>query len=355
MTSSHSKPCSCKLNVSRTVFRLIFLLSLATAHAEPSLVQSNFSVGQAPRQVLIDEPATERTTYEASVLNAQGVHDMDPNIYVYTPEFAQRFQMPAQWISADLKGADAVAFRVVPGYKSCGWGGDPKACREDEVRCEIDVYFDHVKNPLPWDNRVPSIKTDAYKTSSWFVGPGAYLRQLSRNLPQRPKDSFSFLTEYSPFTDSKTGKALGWQVKSSGAFGNGYVGYLGGGWTTSLSYDKEIFLGISLVTLGTSCNDPASYIALTSESIAVKATVNSTGATQLTFEEWSQELKKWVPYQGQILNKWVVLPQTWRDRVRQSLRESMERAKAFYKREGEKAMKALRESPVQQKFIAPIQ
>ena len=70
-----------------------------------------------PLQLIPSEPATKQSSYEAG-RNRRGVQDADPNIYVYTPEFAKRFQMPMQWVSDDLKGADAVAFRVMPYYKS---------------------------------------------------------------------------------------------------------------------------------------------------------------------------------------------------------------------------------------------
>lgn len=122
-----------------------------------------------PLRLLPSEPATEQSAYEAR-LNRRGVHDVDPNVYVYTPEFAKRFQLPMEWASEELKGADAVAFRVVPTYKSCGWGGNPKACREDEVRCDMDVYFDHQRNPLPWDERMRPTDLDRSTSSLAFIG-----------------------------------------------------------------------------------------------------------------------------------------------------------------------------------------
>jgi len=38
-----------------------------------------------------------------------------------------------------------------------------------------------------------------------------------------------------------------------------------------------------------------------------------------------------------------VLPPSWRDRITQAAKEHQERQDAFFKREGEKAIKALRE------------
>ncbi|MBI3728391.1 MAG: hypothetical protein HY254_08675 [Burkholderiales bacterium] len=155
-----------------------------------------------PLQTLASEPATDLSSYEARIAKRRSVHDMDPNVYVYTPEFARRFQMPMEWASEELKGADAVAFRVMPHYKSCGWGGDPNACREDEVRCHMDVYFDHKKNPLPWDDRMRSSDPDRSMSTLAFIGNVA-------NPFSRPRGTL--IASYrSPFTDPKSGKELGW-------------------------------------------------------------------------------------------------------------------------------------------------
>jgi hypothetical protein len=56
-------------------------------------------------------------------LSQSGPIYMDPNVYAYSAEFAKRFQMPDEWIATDLKGADAVAWRMMPSYQECGWGG----------------------------------------------------------------------------------------------------------------------------------------------------------------------------------------------------------------------------------------
>ena len=235
-----------------------------------------------------------------------GTKEVDPNVYAYSPEFAKRFQMPAEWISTELKGADAVAFRITPTYASCGWGGDPKACRTDEVTCYVDVYFDHQRNPLPWDERYPEVMADANKYSSHFIPAPP---RVSR-LPRRADDiSFAW---YSPLVDPKTGKGLGWQ--------NFIKGATNGGWTALLSYDKQIFSGMSLLTLLTSCDTPYDELWLTSGHIYTKDIAVSPQ-----------------------LNRRVELPMSWQIRVQQAMQETSELSQAFFKREGEKAMKALRE------------
>jgi len=71
----------------------------------------------------------------------------DNFIWVVTPEFARRFCMPAEFVSAELKGAEAIAYRVVedPYEEHCGWGGRQEVCgRMREHRFEI--YFDQNAN-----------------------------------------------------------------------------------------------------------------------------------------------------------------------------------------------------------------
>ena len=260
---------------------------------------------QAENEVQLrpSEPATSQTSYEERVINSKGVHNMDPNVYVYTSEFANRFQMPNQWISADLKGAEAVAFRVVPSYKSCGWGGNPQTCREDEVRCEMDVYFDHKKQALPWDERFPAVQMNTNSISANFLGSLAN-QELRR---MRPKDRF--FTQLSPFVHPKTGKGLGWQGGYWYANNN-----RGPSFITLLAYHHEVFKGVSMIVLGTSCfaSSVPQAIWLDSENI--------------DFQEKEKAFHV------------IDLPPDWQTRVKQNLTESDQRSRAFFKQQGEKAL-----------------
>lgn len=245
-----------------------------------------------------------------------GTKQVDPNVYIYTPEFAKRFQMPEEWVSTELKGVDAVAFRVMPSYSSCGWGGDPKSCNTNEVRCEMDLYFDHKANPLPWDERYPEVRASRYGTSVHFIP--APIRES--RLPKR-SNNFSF-AEYQPFVDPNTGKGMWWE--------GGYWENNGGGGIhmSIVSYDREIFKGIAFLTMLGGCGEPATAIWLSAN---------------------NADYKEKPPF------KLITLPQSWRDHVKKSLRETKERTEAFFKHEGEKAMKALRESPVPNRILVPLQ
>ncbi len=254
-------------------------------------------------------------------LSKSGPIYMDPNVYAYSAEFAKRFQMPEQWIAPDLKGADAVAWRMMPSYQECGWGGDPKACRQ-VMECKIDLYFDHQRNPLPWDAKRPERYSTISGSSLNFLAnfprrealnhlnyPVA-LRKLHE--PVRPGDSFA--ADDSPFVDPQTGKGLSIQNFS------GYVPFTG--------YDKEVFPGMALLTLlDIGCRGgprDATFVL----------------ARDLVRLPLSAEEKASIAYT-------IVMPQSWRSRITQAAIEHQESQDAFFKREGEKAMKTLREKAQQ--------
>jgi hypothetical protein len=58
---------------------------------------------------------------------------VDPNTWVYTRAFAERFGMPEGWISDELRGVEAVAFRM---HLNNRWGcGGPR----EAARCVAGV------------------------------------------------------------------------------------------------------------------------------------------------------------------------------------------------------------------------
>jgi hypothetical protein len=79
------------------------------------------------------------------------------NVWVYTSAFAKRFGMPQEWINDDLKGAEALAYRLdldVYGIK-CGYFSDVENCRPSTA-CVVDMYIDVPNNP----NAKQPIKND---------------------------------------------------------------------------------------------------------------------------------------------------------------------------------------------------
>lgn len=79
----------------------------------------------------------------------------DPWKWVVSPEFAKRFCMPEEFVSTELKGAEAVAFRLMRkgDEESCGFDGNPDACwGETVLRFEVYIRSD-VKLPKRHDGR----------------------------------------------------------------------------------------------------------------------------------------------------------------------------------------------------------
>lgn len=85
----------------------------------------------------------------------------DPWLWVVTPEFAARYCMPPEFVSQELKGAEAVAFRILnkTDEENCGFGGNPNACAGDVV-LRFDVYIkSDVKLPRTHEGKYFQVAT----------------------------------------------------------------------------------------------------------------------------------------------------------------------------------------------------
>ena len=89
----------------------------------------------------------------------RGTYQKDPNVWVYTRAFAERFGMPERWIDESLEGAEAVAYRVEQSQvQTCGYFGEEENCRP-RLSCVFDVYLtDQDSARLPWES---------HKLSDW--------------------------------------------------------------------------------------------------------------------------------------------------------------------------------------------
>lgn len=92
----------------------------------------------------------------------------DQNIWIVTPTFAKIFGMEDEYISTDLTGVEAIAYRVEDTYTECGFGGDADACMKN-TRGILEVYIDEKKTPLPWVH--PEQMTDRHASydSTWLL------------------------------------------------------------------------------------------------------------------------------------------------------------------------------------------
>lgn len=173
----------------------------------------------------------QKTVYEKrhSHTPGKGTFYKDPNVWVLTPEFAERTGMPKEWVSTELQGAEAVAFRYEQegAEEECGWMGDPKRCAPI-FHCVMELYFDNAKHKLPWDTVRPS----------WYDGSHSSVRHLGQMawpLPQGPDarrdEQLRRRKLRSPFTDPVSGRELtipGFHIAA---------------------YDRDLYAGLSMLKL----------------------------------------------------------------------------------------------------------
>lgn len=88
-------------------------------------------------------------TYEKTQTYTGRAFEKDEHVWIYNKGFAEKFRMPAAWISDDLKGIEAAAFRTGELEMTCGLAGNEKTCTRF-MKCLLDIYVDEKKTPLPW-------------------------------------------------------------------------------------------------------------------------------------------------------------------------------------------------------------
>ena len=88
-------------------------------------------------------------TYEKTQTYTGKAYDKDEHIWIYSKAFAEKFRMPAAWVSDNLKGIEAAAFRIGEMELTCGLGGNEATCAR-LMKCMLDIYVDEKKTPLPW-------------------------------------------------------------------------------------------------------------------------------------------------------------------------------------------------------------
>lgn len=228
-------------------------------------------------------------TYDEWFVQRKDVHTKDPYIWVYTEDFAKDFGMPDRWVDKELKGADALAFRVGSSFPLCGWNGNKEACNVP-TNCIVDLYFNRRTNPLPWNEKLRWTDLQLDQTSAWILSSLRPFNRWNSDVSSRK----------SPFADPETGADLGWwylHLSKDTA----------GGGALLQSYDRSIFETYSFVTLRSFC---AEYAGL--------------------------ELHDYTSAPGkEKIFRSVSFPKGWRDRIR-SLIEAASRADSdFYRKKFE--------------------
>ncbi len=131
------------------LFISLSLLSVTNRALAESYVPYGYKFEPLPKYDELRKPAKGRGTYLK-----------DPNVWVYTREFAERFGMPERWIDESLKGAQAVAYLVeASNTQSCGFFGEKENCRP-RLYCIFDLYItDEESAKLPWES---------HKSADWI-------------------------------------------------------------------------------------------------------------------------------------------------------------------------------------------
>lgn len=129
-------------------FPLYFSFGIALLHAETDAPTQTKEVPWNERSW---EDRVFRSTHDENyTFQNRGTYVLDPYIWAYTKEFAERFRMPERWIEPDLKGAYAVAWRMTTiGEITCGYGGKADNCWKP-LNCQMDIYYDN-RIDLHWN------------------------------------------------------------------------------------------------------------------------------------------------------------------------------------------------------------
>ncbi|PVE42964.1 hypothetical protein [Limnohabitans planktonicus] len=98
----------------------------------------------------------------------------DPWLWVVTPEFARKFCMPPEFVSSELQGAEAIAYKMVQNQDEevCGWGDNPDVCRRASEH-RFEIYYKNGTIPKDIDApyfhaaRTPSTKLLASSDAQW--------------------------------------------------------------------------------------------------------------------------------------------------------------------------------------------
>jgi len=185
------------------------------------------------------QPSNYQQRFEAP---NKGVRLKDNNVWVYERSFAERFGMPERWIDEDLKGAEAVAYRVeAKNTRSCGYFGETDNCRTNYY-CVFDLYLsDSDSERLPWktDRKVGFAKED---TSVPFLSA------------QSRSDQKGWDEDEQRYDRSRLNIGIDTMSWVSGPPTEGKVFSASSDRVRVQSYDRKIFEGLDYIKLATDCN-----------------------------------------------------------------------------------------------------
>ncbi|MFW2439268.1 MAG: hypothetical protein ACN4GR_07840 [Arenicellales bacterium] len=222
------------------MFLSLIMLQVTSIYAKGPLPEPSPDV---PRSDLIGESGL--VPYEVvyspewaawRVKQGQGSsYKKDPHVWVYTTEFAKRFGMPMKWVDDDLKGAQALAYRVDNHYYGikCGYFGEIENCGPSSA-CMLDMYISDEAN-IPWNSE--SLHESFYGYVSM-----QFLKDQYKN--DRPE----YLKRWKKINERNypMGFDLAGVVNNDGSLGNYRV----------VEYDRQINKGLDYISGTMSCGFP---------------------------------------------------------------------------------------------------
>jgi len=188
-------------------------------------------------------PPSRDITYEMTQTFTGKSFTKDEHVWIYTRAFAERFRMPSAWVSEDLKGIEAAAFRIGEAGLTCGLGGREENCHRFQ-QCELDIYVDEKKYPLPWLTE---------KSADWLPGTDSFrfLRDAERNAPGRLQPPVGIAGNVShelhPFGDWKTGRSAYYGTNAGASKDEEFIG------ERILAYQRRIYGDLTMIRLNYGC------------------------------------------------------------------------------------------------------
>lgn len=256
-----------------------------------------------------DHPINWRTRFTFEGQIRPGPYSVDPHIWVYTKEFAERFGMPLEWVSDVLKGVEAAAWRKTKsGYVTCGWGGKKDACKEEDAAV-LELYFDTRKVKLPWApwSRESDQLDVSLVNSQFLLTPQrCELRRDNSKSPVGDRGvSCMQRIHRQPLSDTTTGDEIFLFEK-----GMSYRGQ--GNFKRIYAYDKRAYPDLAWIQISYTrpvglYNPPESAV------ISLETRTAPLGETLRTFHE-------------------IVLPKDFDRRIKEVLDAERESAREFYKK-----------------------
>ena len=302
--------------LTKRVAKLSVLIALVTLYGfamgeQKEAASTEDNAPQTAEQVTV-RPLNWQTRFTFEGQLRPGPYAVDPHIWVYTKEFAERFGMPSEWVDPELTGVEAAAWRKTKtGHVSCGWGGKKDACREESTGI-LEVYIDTKKVTLPWaiwaSERKQMNKFFPVVVSRTFLTPKTQdclqaKTRLSglRSINPEPCDSGVGLQ---PFADPISGQEIFFYKKK-------VAGSDRGGFSGIYAYEKSAYPGLVWLQFGYSRIFP-SYPEM-AVSFRLETRDKPMGETLRTFHEF-------------------VLPIQFDRRVKAAMDNDRESEREFYKK-----------------------